>query len=263
MEEIFYEAARRGKVGNVKEMLWKNPNLNVNWSNDIEGETTALFTACGGGHDSIVSILLAHPDINVNQKEMFGVTPFLDACSLGRTSCVRLLLKDSRVLVNEPSVYGNTPLYWAAYYCHLDAIRWLIASGREVDLGEPGNYDSDAIAVAKKRGKKEVVALLERFKENPKETRYAMRVELSYYEELAAEMFALVVFVSDGLLQVNDTTTPAAGFFRIAAQLPLELQMVLCFRQVESSKEIISGEDSEVAFEELARKLHWASFFTH
>ena len=69
-------------------------------------------------------------------------------------------------------------------------------------------------------------------------------------------MFALVVFVSDGLLQINDTTpSPAARFFFIATQLPLELQMVLCFRQVGSGKEIIPGKDSEVAFKELARKL--------
>ena len=49
-------------------------------------------------------------------------------------------------------------------------------------------------------------------------------------------MFALVVFVSDGLLQIKDTTPPAARFFRIASQLPLELQKVLCFRQVGSTK---------------------------
>jgi len=81
-------------------------------------------------------------------------------------------------------------------------------------------------------------------------------VELGFLDELAAEMFALVVFVSDGLLQINDTTpSPAARFFSIAAQLPLELQMVLCFRQVGSTKEIIPGKESEVAFKELAKKL--------
>ena len=83
-----------------------------------------------------------------------------------------------------------------------------------------------------------------------------MRVELGFVDKLAAEMFALVVFVSDGLLQVKDTTpSPAARFFTVAAQLPLELQMVLCFRQVGSPKEIIGVKDSEVAFKELARKL--------
>jgi len=90
--------------------------------------------------------------------------------------------------------------------------------------------------------KAEASTLLERFKENPLETRQAVRVELGWYDELAAEMFALEVFVSDGLLQIKDTTTttPAARFFSIARRLPLEIQMV-CFRQVGSTKEIIPG----------------------
>jgi len=135
-----------------------------------------------------------------------------------------------------------------------------------MDLGKPGDvYKTDAIGAAKERGKTEIVTLLERFKENPEETRYQVRVELGLLDELAAEMFALVVFVSDGLLQFNDTTTPspAAKFFSIATQLPLELQMVLCFRQVGSDKEIIQGKESEVAFKELAESLLWSSMFTN
>ena len=97
--------------------------------------------------------------------------------------------------------------------------------------------------------------LLERFKSDAAKTRHAMRVEVGWYDELAAEVFALVIFVSDGFLQIKDTTTPspAARYFSIARRLPLELQMVLCFRQVGSTKEIIPGKESEMAFKELAR----------
>ena len=127
-----------------------------------------------------------------------------------------------------------------------------------MDFGKPGDVDkTDAIGVAKQRGKTEVVTLLERFKSDSAQTRYAMRVELGFVDDLAAEMFALVVFVSDGLLQIKDTTTPspAARFFSIAAQLPLELQMLLCFHQVGLDKEIIPGTDSEMAFKGLAKRL--------
>jgi len=58
-----------------------------------------------------------------------------------------------------------------------------------------------------------VVTLLERFQGDAAQTRHAMRVELGLLDELAAEMFAPVVFVSDGLLQINDTTTTAAASF--------------------------------------------------
>jgi len=168
------------------------------------------------------------------------------------------MLKDSRVKVNEPKNDGRTPLWWAAWSGFLDIIKWWIVSGREMDLGKPGDVNwTDAIGIAKKGGKTEVAILLQRFKENPVETRHAVRLEIGWNDEAAAEAFALVVFVSDGFLEINDTATPspAARFFNIARRLPLELQMVSCFRQVGSAREIISGKDSEVAFKELARRL--------
>ena len=159
--------------------------------------------------------------------------------------------------MNESDNDGNTPLWHAASYGHLEVIKWWIASGREMNLGTPGEYTTNAIGRAEKYGKTEVVTLLERFKSDASKTRSEVRLELGLIDELAAEMFALVVFVSDGLLQVKDTTTPspAARFFSIVRRLPLELQMVMCRRVAESAKEIISGKDNEVAFKVLARRI--------
>jgi len=136
-----------------------------------------------------------------------------------------------------------------------------------MDLGKPGDVDkTDVIGAANKGGthneaqkrrKTEVATLLERFKSDATKTRHAMRLEGGWYNEAAAETFALMVFFSDGLLQINDTTTttPAARYFNIARRLPLELQMVLCFRQVGSAKEIIPSNEREGAFKHLARRL--------
>jgi len=218
-----------------------------------------LHYACSGdSRSAVIPLLLAHPGIDVNVKNIDGHTPFFLACANGSASCVREMLKDSRVKVNEPSNYGSTPLWRSTFNDHLGVIKWWIASGREMDLGRPVETGTtDAIGVAKNWRKTVVATLLERFKENPVETRHDMRVELGFIDELAAEMFALVVFVSNGLLQINDDTTPspAARFFAIAAQLPLELQMVLCFRQVGSAKEIIPSKESEAAFKELATRV--------
>jgi len=223
----------------------------------LKFQTTLLHYACSEGDSSpVIPLLLAHPDIDVNSKDTSERTPFFWACD-GRTSCVRELLKDSRVKVNEPDYGGCTPLWGAARYDYLDVIKWWIASGREMDLGKPGDYQTDAIGMAKEQGNSEVVTLLRRFKKKPVKTRHAMKVELGFVDDLAAEMFATVVFVSDGLLQIIDTktATPAARFFNIAKSLPLELQMVLCHNQVGSAKEIVPGKHSEVAFKELARRL--------
>jgi len=42
-----------------------------------------------------------------------------------------------------------------------------------MDLGKPGNENTDAIGQAKKYGRTEVVSLLERSKENPVKTRHS------------------------------------------------------------------------------------------
>ena len=124
MEKTFYSAAEGGKVEEVKDILRKNPSLNVNWKTEGRYGYTALFAACVFGHHSVVSILLAHPDIDPNLKTKNGWTPFMIACADGGPSCVRLLLQDRRVLVNEPNNYGETPLRRAADRGHHDVIKW-------------------------------------------------------------------------------------------------------------------------------------------
>ena len=256
-------AVESGNVKSVAEMMRQDPGFKVNMAVDGKGWTLLHYACQGRSRSAVITLLLAHPDIDVNAKSNGGCTPFFSACG-GRPSCAREMLKDSRVKVNEPNNSGPTPLWRAAYEGHLDVIKWWIASGREMDLGEPGKWCTDAIGSAKKYGKTEVASLLERFKSDAAQTKHAMRVELGWDDELAAEVFALVVFVSDELLKIKDTATPspAARFFTIATQLPLELQMVLYFRQVGSDKEIIPGKESEVAFKSRAKTLLWSSFFT-
>jgi len=256
-------AVINGNVKKLAELIRQDPDFDVNLAVDGHG-WTLLHHACDEDNGyAVIPILLAHPDIDVNAKNI-NETPFYYACC-GRPSCVREMLKDSRVKVNEPNRDGETPLWVAANYGFLDVIKWWVASGREMNLGKPDDK-TDAIGLAKDRGKTEVVSLLERFKEHPEETRHAMRVELGFLDELAAEMFAMMVFVSDGLLQFKATGVKAGAkrtrFFNIACQLPLELQMVLCFRQVGSSKEIIQGKDTERAFKSMTKSLLWSSYFT-
>ena len=96
------------------------------------------------------------------------------------------MLKDSRVKVNEPAGDGYTPLWDAARRGYLEVIKVWIASGREMDLGKPGDVDyTDAIGVAKKNGKTEVATLLERFKENAAKTRSEIRKELNHRSVLS------------------------------------------------------------------------------
>ena len=175
----------------MSDLMRQNPGFDVN--KDLGSGETLLHHACSEDSSSaVIPLLLAHPDIDVHLKNRYGQTPFYLACANGRPSCVREMLKDSRVKVTEPDKYGFTPLWWASRDGHIDIIKWWIASGRELDLGTPRDVNyTDAIEVAKERGKTEVVALLERFKKNLKETRQAVRVGIDWYNSRAAEMFAV------------------------------------------------------------------------
>ena len=176
---IMLAAVESGNVKEFAELMRQNPGFDVNMDHSDGRGNTLLHFACEGDSSSpVIPLLLAHPDIDVNVKTKYGSTPFLFAC-FGRPSCVRELLKDSRVKVNEPTKDGCTPLWRAAYYSHLDIVKCWIASGREIDLGKPGDVDkTDAIGGAKKKGETEVVTLLERFKSDPAKTRSEVRKEL-------------------------------------------------------------------------------------
>ena len=99
----------------------------------------------------------------------------------------------------------------------------------------------------------EVVALLERFRANPIQTRHDLQMKLGLWDERAADLFALTVFLCDDLLQLkpelSTTTTDnnnyhaaasaaATRFYVIASKLPMDLQMILCRRAVVSMKQI-------------------------
>ena len=81
-------------------------------------------------------------------------------------------------MVNEPDMDGYSPLWWAASRGRHDVIKWWIASGREMDLGKPGDSETDAIVAAKEEKETEVVSLLERFKSDPTKTRSEARLQL-------------------------------------------------------------------------------------
>jgi len=174
---IMLAAVKSGDAKKVAELISQDPGFKVNMDHG-NGNTLLHYACYEDSSSAVIPLLLAHPDIDVNMKDRSGYTPFSYACG-GRPSCAREMLKDSRVKVNEPDNYGCTPLWRAAAHGHLDIIRWWIASGREMDLGKPGDIKkTDAIGGAKERGKKEVVILLERFKSDAAKTRSEVRKEL-------------------------------------------------------------------------------------
>ena len=173
-------AVLSGDAKKLAELIKQDPGFKVNMDqSDGDGWTLLHYACYGDSRSAVIPLLLAHPDIDVNLKNKFGETPFYLACLRGFT-CFREMLKDSRVEVKELTKDGFAPLWSAAYFGHLEVIKWWIASGREMNLGKPRDVDkTDAIGAAKKEGKKEVVTLLERFKSDAAKTRSEVRKQFA------------------------------------------------------------------------------------
>ena len=268
VEQLLWEASDDGDAVAVHALLRDHPEVNANWGNENEDHCAALHIAASDGHLEVVKLLLAHPSVNVNVKTLFGYTAISESCAQGHVSLVQLLLKDPRVDILLADIYGHTPLWWASFGGHHEVVECLIASDRDLgDLNKKGKLignEFTALEIARNDQRTEVVAVLERFVADPTETRWKLRAKLGVLDELAAEVFALTVFLCDDLLQFKPASYPAATrffaiaatrFFAIAAKLPMELQMVLCHRAVGSMKQNILCKDSEAAFKLLARIL--------
>jgi len=259
LQQQLYDAAKENRFEDVRKLL-RNPRIDVNWSNPRWFGVTALHIACSQGHVLVVEILLGQEDLDVNRRHHHGYTPFALGCANGNTAVVRLLLNNPRVDINLRSTAGYTALFWAAAKGHVHTIMDLIASGRDLDLGEPGNDTADAIAASKRRGKSSVAALLERFIRDPDRTRFEVRKELGDLRPLAADLFASVVFLSDDFfrlesLAVNPGPVRPQRFFAILKGLPMELQMVTCHRAMGSREHNITTKEAEMAFRRLAARL--------
>ena len=254
MEAALARVVEDQNAQEVRGILQKHPGLDVNWKN--QKGWTSLHFACTSLSEDIVALLLANVKIDVNVPDADLRTPLWWACYRGQLGSVRPLLKHPGILMNKADRWGFTPLRWAAHYGHLAIIQWMVASDTDLQLGEPGNNFSDSVGSAKRMKGTDVVLLLESYAKNPVEVRHAVRIQIGYYEERAAEVFALVVFLCDSLLACQEPGSPeneaARRFFWVIARLPMDLQIVLARRTAGSMKNNIAQRDREAAFRELA-----------
>ena len=96
----------------------------------------------------------------------------------------------------------------------------------------------------------DLIELLTDFTIRPAVVRQRCRVELNISDEIAADVYVLIIFLCDDLLQLKanndkmdkmDKMDKTVRFFDIASRLPIELQMTLCHRAVTSAKTTFFG----------------------
>jgi len=261
MEQKFLDAVSHDHATEIISLLRAHPRFNINRVHKSGG--TALHLAASNHSLNSIQVLLAHPALDPNVRNKEGLTAFADVCRRGKTAVVRLLLKDPRVDITLPDTSGRTPLWHASSWGRYIVVMVLIASGRDLGLALKGrDYDGTECTAAEVARNFGYItgSLLEKFMADPRETRQEICLRLGVLKDLAAELYALTVFMCDGLLRIKPaptSTDPAASaatrFFTITSKLPMELQMILCNCAVGLSKQSVRNEDSEAAFRSLAR----------
>ena len=182
----------------------------------------------------------------MNFRGSRGLSASTSVCMYGKTESLRLLLKDPRL------EFDSKALWCASRGGHLLAVKWLLASGKNVHAdyeGVHGGRGYTPLQIAIEWKQPEVASLLGAYAVSPGTTTRRLRAELDIDEQDAADLFALCVFVSEGLLQVKPRhkETPEAKFFAVAIQLPCELQMILSLRTCNSSTNLVRTKYREEA----------------
>lgn len=245
----------------------------------IEHGPSPLHKACQYGFYDIVELLLAHPDIRVNQKNELGWTPFSLACANGRTEVVKRMLRDERVNINLGNKLDQTPLWIATYWGKIDVVKAIFASGRKIDdCGSPRR-------VAREKEITNIWALIRDYMDDPAKVIVALQEEIDWLGLLLSfllfsllsshacfplflsfsffagvypvEVFALIVLHSDGIVStkklVRDKEDRSVRFFRIASSLPMELQMILCNRLAGRGGNFVLVKDLEPALRKMVQ----------
>jgi hypothetical protein len=232
-------------------LILARPGVNVSVS-DRNG-FTLLMQACVKNNPEMVRVLLASPRIDPNLTDRpLSMTALMYACSSMATMCAELLLQDPRVDITLTNMDMHTAIYFVIITGNSELLKWWIASGRKVLLGDGSQSDRDVIKES--RGMLVIMDLVQGLQDHPEETRHRA-------DRAAVGIFAPAVFLSDGLLSIKNTHLPiksqamAMRFFGIMLRLPMELQMMISHRAVGSMRDFIQGSVSERAFRDLAKGL--------
>ena len=97
----------------ILELLLARKNIDVN-QEDYRGNPP-LVAATNNGRDAAVKLLLLRDDIDVNQKDDYRATALASAAARGNESIHKLLLEREDVDVNSRDIHGYTALMCAAF----------------------------------------------------------------------------------------------------------------------------------------------------
>ena len=123
----------------------------------IDPNLEELFKACKAGKlQSVKDVLEKHPDLDINQTDVVGMTPLARTAELGNTEIMRYLLTKGASL-HVTATY-NPILYTACEKGLIEVLTSLLKSG--ADINKKGPSGSTPLMLAAAAGQSEVLKLL-------------------------------------------------------------------------------------------------------
>ena len=120
MSQEFIDAATRGDLTRVKEMLHTDPSLAQ--ARDQNGLSVTLKALYYGKREVVEALLATDVQLDV-----------FEAAATGQTNRVRELIEKNGAIVNTYSPDGFTPLGLAAFFGHAEVVNALLAAGADVN----------------------------------------------------------------------------------------------------------------------------------
>jgi ankyrin repeat protein len=120
---------------------------------------TPLSWAARNGHGTVVEMLAARDDVDVDSKDRWGQTPLSLAAENGHEAVVEVLAARDDVNTDLKGDNGQSPLSWAARMGHETVVE-LLAARDDVDVDLKDNNDRTPLSWAAGNGYKAVVEVL-------------------------------------------------------------------------------------------------------
>mmetsp|Transcript_12480 Transcript_12480/g.23685 ORF Transcript_12480/g.23685 Transcript_12480/m.23685 type:complete len:227 (+) Transcript_12480:324-1004(+) len=157
--DFLIDAAQGGETTFVEHLLKEGVDCN-----EYREGSFPLWEAAMNEQMEVLQVFLRHRGVDPNLPspiaKVEGATALSEAAHRGLDGVVRLLLQSPRVDVNQPTKDGRTPLWRATNAKRIESVKILLTHPG-VDVMKANQDGHSPLDVAKARGAKEIVALLE------------------------------------------------------------------------------------------------------
>ena len=247
------------EVSKVKKLIFENPDLDIN----VVGCFAPLHAIVANGNKELFEIFLSHPEVDVNIRNGNDHTPLMTIEMNTYLEMFLMLLKHPKIDVYCKDSSGNSIFYDICISGCIEGLLWWVALGFKIDFKSDevkSAYDRmieyERLRAVLERGKKssrfynypKMRELLNLYRNDKDKAVFESKYRVGNESVLSTVLFSLVVFLCDGFLKVKaEENSETARFFRIASKLPMEIQMILCYRVFRSPKQGMCTTDVDMA----------------